>query len=157
MINWDELKHIHVIRKLETILAQWFHTEIFFVDERGQVRNYDPLDRQREFKNPLCATLLPKEKGRELVMKAIAEANEKVFKGGQIHMVVEGPAGFEKCFVSRITVDNEFLGSVFAYSYVEKVVSPEQRAQARAAAEALGLDGEAFEMAVSRLRALTEA
>lgn len=60
MINWEELKHIHVIRKLEGILAQWFHTEIFFVDERGQVRNYDPQDRQREFKNPLSATLLRK-------------------------------------------------------------------------------------------------
>jgi hypothetical protein len=40
MINWEELKHIHVIRKLEEILATWFNTEIFFVDERGQVRNY---------------------------------------------------------------------------------------------------------------------
>ena len=33
MINWEELKHIHVIRKLDEILAQWFHTDIFFVDE----------------------------------------------------------------------------------------------------------------------------
>ena len=41
MINWEELKHIHVIRKLEEILGQWFHTDIFFVDERGAVRNYD--------------------------------------------------------------------------------------------------------------------
>src|SRR6185437_1295339 len=95
MINWEELKHIHVIRKLEEILAQWFHTEIFFVDERGTVRNYDPLDRQREFKNPLCATLLPKEKGREMVLKAISDANEKVFSSDKHNLVVPGPTGLE--------------------------------------------------------------
>src|ERR1700674_5233971 len=108
MINWEELKHIHVIRKLEEILAQWFHTDIFFVDERGHVRNYDPLDRQREFKNPLTATLLPKDKGRELMMKFVVETNEKISRGTQPHLIVPGPAGVESVFVSRITVDDEF-------------------------------------------------
>ena len=157
MINWEELKHIHVIRKLEGILAQWFNTEIFFVDERGQVRNYDPLDRQREFKNPLVATLLPKEKGRELVLKFIAEANEKAFHAnGQAHLELDGPAGFEKVLISRIQVDNDFLGSVFAYSYLTQPVTKEAVAKAKTAIEALGLDGEAFAYAVERMRALTE-
>jgi hypothetical protein len=110
MINWEELKHIHVIRKLEGILAQWFHTDIFFVDERGQVRNFDLLDRHKEFKNPLATLLLQKEKGREFVMKSIAEANEKVFKSDVAHVAMMGPTGVESVFVSRITVDNEFLG-----------------------------------------------
>ena len=95
MINWEELKHIHVIRKLEEILAQWFHTDIFFVDERGQVRNFDLLDRHKEFKNPLAAALMPKEKGREAMMKCIAEANEKVYKGEHAHVAVHGPVGCE--------------------------------------------------------------
>jgi transcriptional regulator with PAS, ATPase and Fis domain len=155
MINWEELKHIHVIRKLEEILGQWFHTDIFFVDERGQVRNYDPQDRQREFKNPLTATLLPKEKGRGWVLKWIAETNEKVFRDNQQHVVVPGPSGFEKVLVSRITVDNEFLGSVFAYSYVEKEVTPEDHARAKHAVTELGLDWDAFENAVSRLKPQT--
>ena len=38
MINWEELKQIHVIKKLEAILAQWFNTDIFFVDDRGVVQ-----------------------------------------------------------------------------------------------------------------------
>jgi len=154
MINWEELKHIHVIRKLEEMLAKWFHTEIFFVDERGNVRNYDPLDRQREFKNPLCATLLPKDKGRELVLKAISAANEKLFTSGKANMEVAGPGGVENCFISRVTVDNDFLGAVFAYSYIDEGVSNDVRAKAKAAVEVLGLDGEQFDLAVSRLRVL---
>ncbi|RYZ64897.1 MAG: nitrogen fixation protein NifA, partial [Proteobacteria bacterium] len=58
MINWEELKHIHVIRKLETILAQWFNVEVFFVDDRGSVRNFDAADRAREVRNPLAHHLV---------------------------------------------------------------------------------------------------
>jgi two-component system response regulator HupR/HoxA len=157
MINWEELKHIHVIRKLEAILGQWFHTDIFFVDERGQVRNYDAQDRQREFKNPLTASLLPKEKGRALVMKAIAEANELAFKSDQPHLVLTGPMGFEKALVSRITVDNEYLGAVYAYCYLEKDVTPAERTAAQAAVEALGFDIEAWDHSVSRLKKQTDS
>lgn len=157
MINWEELKHIHVIRKLEEILGQWFHTDIFFVDERGQVRNYDPQDRQREFKNPLSASLFPKEKSRAFVFKAIAEANEKAFRENQSHMVITGPAGFENVLVSRITVDNEFLGSVFAYSYMERDVNDQDRAKAKAAVQDLGLDWDSFELSISRLKKQSES
>jgi transcriptional regulator with PAS, ATPase and Fis domain len=142
-----------LIRKLEEILAQWFSTEIFFVDERGQVRNYDPLDRQREFKNPLSATLLPKEKGREFVLKAIASANERAFTaGGEQHWVGAGPFGFEQVIVSKITQGSDFLGSVYAFCYIDHDVTPEQRKRARAQVEALGLDGELFDQAVSKLK-----
>lgn len=156
MINWEELKHIHVIRKLESIMTTWFQTEIFFVDERGNVRNYDPTDRQREFKNPFAATLLPKERGREMVMKAISEANEKVFQGNHASLATVGPTGLERVFVSRVTVDNEFLGSVYAYSYFDKVPTADEIAKARATVEAAGLDGDLFALAVSRMKVLSE-
>jgi len=156
MINWEELKHIHVIRKLEGILAQWFHTDIFFVDERGQVRNFDLLDRHKEFKNPFAALLMPKEKGRELVMKSIAEANEKVFKTDKPHFAMPGPAGVETVFVSRITVDNEFLGSVYAYSYADQPVTAEWKAKVKTWAEGHGFDADNFEHALTKLRVLNE-
>jgi hypothetical protein len=135
MINWDELKHIHVIRKLEGILAQWFYTEIFFVDERGQIKNYDPLDRQREFKNPICATLLPQEKGKILLLNAIHDANEKAYASDTPHLVIAGPTGVENILVSRIVIDNEFLGSVFAFCYIDQPVPAEKKVKARALIE----------------------
>src|SRR5690349_4370111 len=112
MINWEELKHIHVIRKLEEILAQWFNTDIFFVDERGQLRNFDPNDRRREFKNPLSAAFLSKERSRLLFFKSMADANEQAFKSDQTHLVLQGPAGVENILTSKISAENEFLGSV---------------------------------------------
>ncbi len=156
MINWEELKHIHVIRKLEEILAQWFSTEIFFVDERGQVRNYDPNDKQREFKNPLSATLLPREKGRAFLMDAVQHANEYLFKNDQAHVMATGPLGFETTMASRISIDNEFLGSVYAYCHLDRPITDEAKAKARATVTSLGLDPEMFELASSRLRVLSE-
>jgi two-component system response regulator HupR/HoxA len=157
MINWEELKHIHVIRKLEQILAQWFHTEVFFIDERGQVRNYDPLDRQREFKNPFCGTCLPKDKGREVLLQAMQKANEKLFTGELAHAVVDGPWGVEKAFVSRIAVDNEFLGSVYAYCYLEHSLDEKGKKSAVAEAAKHEMDTESFEEAMGKLRVLTES
>ena len=157
MINWEELKHIHVIRKLEEILAQWFTTDIFFVDERGQIKNYDPLDRKRDFKNPLSGVFLHKEKNRQHFFKAIADANEMAYKMDQSHFVTAGPGGVESMLVSRISADNEFLGSVIAYSYFEAEISPEAKSRAKKTWETSGLDSEELSRALGHFKVLTEA
>lgn len=157
MINWEELKHIHVIRKLEEILAQWFNTDIFFVDERGNIRNYDPNDRNKEFKNPLSSAFLGKERSRLLFAKSLAEANEKILQANQPSLTLSGPAGIERVLVSRITADNEFLGSVIAYSYIESEVSSEAKSKSKSTLEALGLDGELFTQAMGQLHPLSDA
>lgn len=156
MINWEELKHIHVIRKLEEILAQWFNTDIFFVDERGQVRNYDSLDRRRDFKNSLASLFFTKEQGRQIIFKTVTEMNEKCFGAKEPHLVIDGPAGVEKIVVSRIATENEFLGTVFAFCYVDTDTPAEKKATGRAAAESMGFDGAEFDLAVSKVRALNE-
>lgn len=148
MINWEELKHIHVIRKFEEILAQWFKTDIFYVDERGQVRNHPG----RDYRNPLSALWTSQEKGRKTLFESIAAANEKAFRSDQSQLVLPGPAGVESVVVSRIHLDNEFLGSVYAYSYLEKPLTDAARSQAKDLAESLGFDGRAFEAALGALR-----
>ena len=60
----------------------------------------------------------------------------------------------ETVFVSRITIDNEFLGSVFAYCYADKPITAEWKAKVKAWATEQGFDGETFEHALSRLRVL---
>lgn len=155
MINWEELKHIHVIRKLEAILAQWFNTEIFFVDRRGNIRNYDPEDRQREFRNPLCATLLPKEAGRKFLVEAIGRANDQASQGKESLFVWDGPLGFEKVVVSKVMVDNDYQGCVFAYCYIDQEVDHKMRERAKGALEVLGLETDLFDAAVHRLKVLS--
>jgi transcriptional regulator with PAS, ATPase and Fis domain len=156
MINWDELKHIHVIRKLGEILAQWFNTDIFFVDERGQVRNFDSNKTEQDLKNPLSIALLSKERGRLIFMKTMADANEKAFQSELSHHSVPGPAGVERFVVSRISVDREYLGSVVAYCFLDKQMTPALISQSKQTLGAFGLDESTYSDALSHLKVLGE-
>ncbi len=154
MINWDELKHIHVLRKLEQILAQWFNTEVFIMDSQGRVQNYDPTDRQRQFKNPLCASMLPYESGQIALLDVMAKASEKLSSDSKSAITFTGPLGFEKGIISPIRFENDFYGAVCAFSFIEKSVTQDELAKGRKLIESLGLDIGFYEEAVSKLRVL---
>lgn len=155
MINWDELKHIHVIRKLQQIIGQWFHAEIFFLDERGVVRNYDPYDRQREFKNPIVANILPKEQGREWLLNYFREVSDSFSQNKDHHLVQQGPLGFEKFFAAKVVLDGEYLGAVLAYCHVDTAVTPQALAKAIAMIDEKKMDVELFEAATQKVKALS--
>ena len=155
MINWEELKHIRVIRKLQQIIGQWFHAEVFFLDERGVVRNYDPYDRQREFKNSICGNLLPKDTGREWLMSYFREISDQFSQNKDNHWVTAGPLGFEKLFASKVILDGEYLGAVVAYCHIDGSISAELLAHAMKAVEERKMDPELFEEAVQKLKPLS--
>ncbi|MBI4925243.1 MAG: sigma 54-interacting transcriptional regulator, partial [Bdellovibrio sp.] len=157
MINWEELKHIHVIRKLEEILGQWFSTDVFFVDDKGQIKNYDPADKTRIYRNPICSYLFGSEQGKELVLKTIANSYEKAVKSDKTHFFLEGPLGVENILVSRIIVENDCLGHVFAYCFVDKEVSQELKLKAKAYLENLNISSDGFFQNVHKLKILTPA
>ncbi len=155
MVNWEELKHIHVIRKLEQVIGSWFHAEIFFLDERGNMRNFDPNDRQREFKNPICANLLPKDKGREWIANYFREHAEKNGDHRESHWVLNGPLGFEKVVFSKVQHDGEYNGCVAAYCFFDAEISKEKINEVAERAKQVGMDPDLFRSAVERTRMLT--
>lgn len=157
MINWDELKHIHVIRKLQQIIGQWFYAEVFFLDERGAIRNYDPYDRQREFKNALCGNLLPKDSGREMLTSFFREVSDQFSQNPDQHWMSQGPLGFENFFAAKVTLDGEYLGAVVAYCHVDRPVDANQLEKAAKIIEGKGMDRELFEAAVQKVKPLTHS
>ena len=52
MINWEELKHIHVIKKLDEVLSSWFNTAILIADGHGIILNHAKGDK------PACKNML---------------------------------------------------------------------------------------------------
>ncbi len=157
MINWAEIKHFHAVKKIEEILGNWFHADIFFVNQRGVVESFDPKDRQREFRNAIAGAVLPKEKAREELFRLIAQANEKLLEGGKASLVLAGPFGFDRIYSSRIAINNEFFGSIFSYCYFEREPSVEELAHARTLMEEWGYDGENWTAAVERVKPLSES
>ena len=39
MINWKEIKGLHVIQRLEQIISKWYGVEVFFTDEHLRIQS----------------------------------------------------------------------------------------------------------------------
>lgn len=154
MLNWEELRHIHVIRKLEEILGSWFSTDIFFVDEKGQFRNWEP-DGKREFRSPLAMILASKEAGQRLLYDAAQNATEKMQRTDKSNAILDGALGPDKCLVSRIAVDGEFLGTVIAYPVLSNEIMSADKAKAKEVAKEADLDSSDVDKALLKLKAFT--
>jgi transcriptional regulator with PAS, ATPase and Fis domain len=139
MINWKEIETIHVVNKLEKIISQWFGVDIFFVDENGFIHNFNEKLSKNNFKNSLAKSLLIEEKGRDLVFGAFSQENKKISHHVESSLSVLGPLGFEKIFISKIIYQGDFFGSVIAYSYFDKNVSPESIHEAQLKLENNGI------------------
>ena len=77
MINWDEFEHIHVIRKIREILERWWNTEVFFADDRGNIRGID-REKVKEFKNLVCNLILQTDRGFDLLADYAKNAVEEM-------------------------------------------------------------------------------
>jgi response regulator RpfG family c-di-GMP phosphodiesterase len=89
-------------------------------------------------------------------MKTMADANEKAFQSELSHHSVPGPAGVERFVVSRISVDREYLGSVVAYCFLDKQMTPALISQSKQTLGAFGLDESTYSDALSHLKVLGE-
>jgi two-component system response regulator HupR/HoxA len=157
MMNWEELKHIHVVRKLQAILGQWFAAEIFFFDERGVPKNLESPDKYLDAKNPLVPLFLSKPRGRDFFTQAGAELTEKVLAAGKPSIVTSGPFGVEKVVCARMASDQDYYGTVIAFCYTEHVWTPEDRLKLKAVFDSLGLESQRLDAALDQIKPHSEA
>ncbi len=118
MINWEDLKHIHVIRKLEEILGTWFSSDIFFIDEKGQFTNWNP-GQKKEFKNQITSMLASNPSGQKQLVRLAQDMVDRAAKSDKQNLTDSGIFGADKCVVSKITSDGEFFGVVMAYPVLD--------------------------------------
>ncbi|HRK02236.1 MAG TPA: sigma-54 factor interaction domain-containing protein, partial [Oligoflexia bacterium] len=156
MLNWDELKHIHVIRKLEEILGDWFYTDIFFVDEKGEFQNWVPGEK-KEFRNLLTSVLVSKPGGYQSLIQFGAQIVEKNIRSDKSTQLIDGIFGFEKVMAARIAVDSEFLGCVVAMPVLGHDILSADKTKAKELAKTLGLDAGDMDKAVNGIKAISTA
>jgi hypothetical protein len=71
MINWDEFEHIHVIRKLKEVISRWWNIDVFFGDDRGNLKIIEK-GTKREYSNQICNLLLQRDDGYESLSSSFA-------------------------------------------------------------------------------------
>src|SRR5438552_355299 len=115
MINWDEFEHIHVIRKLKEVIARWWAIDVFFADDRGNLKIVEKGGK-RSFNNPVISLLLQREDGYDALVEFVRSSTLDLRKSQDKDMKREWFPNFNAS-AFPIIIDNEFMGSVVCVGY----------------------------------------
>lgn len=151
MIHWEEIKHMHVIRKLMSVLGDWFHIDLLFVDSRGQIQELENSQKNR-IKNRFLSQVVNKTLSFEKLGGFATFTMESLSKSSTQSVLLEGPFGAEYVVASKITVDGDLLGAVIAMPFLKQPLSESVTKEALSRAKILDLDVKEFETALNELK-----
>jgi transcriptional regulator with PAS, ATPase and Fis domain len=154
MIKWQEFEFIHVIKRMRHLLSQWWGIDLFFVDDRANVRDYDPATRQ-SFSNRIVNLVLSKDGGAKYLHELASKLTEATLHNTSAHLTKEWFPHLCATVVP-IIIDKEFVGSVVALGYFKENVSKDQKKKLCDHLKGLGFDQDDVQQAVEKVHALTE-
>ncbi len=117
MINWQEIRGLHVISKLDEVLSKWFGVELVFADSHYKVRS-EHLDKEFDFNSPFFKLQMQMNFGHEYVSQDIERITDNMSSGDKDTDIFDSFFENVKLVGSRVVVDGEYLGTVFAYPFV---------------------------------------
>jgi two-component system response regulator HupR/HoxA len=156
MINWEELKHIHVIKKLDEVLSSWFNTAILIADGHGTIHNHAKGEKPN-CNNMLVQLILQSANGQEFLENYSTQACAKIAGSDRPLEILDGPLPNTKAIFAKVKIDNEFLGTVFAWPFLPAELTSADKTALKKAAVGLGLNANDVEKAVENLRAVADA
>ncbi|MFH1223955.1 MAG: sigma 54-interacting transcriptional regulator [Pseudomonadota bacterium] len=114
MLSWEEYENLRVIKKLKTIISNWWNTEVIFLDERGSIRNI-AKENVPIFKNKIFNMLMKSPRGFDLFQEFCREVvvGKKLSKKTHLKWDETGLP----CFVSPILMEGNVSGAVIATPY----------------------------------------
>lgn len=117
MINWKDLKGLHVISKLEEILNKWFGVEVIYTDAHYKIRSAH-ADKDYAFKNHFFKVEMEMPHGYDYITNDIERACDEMYHNKTQLMVCDSFFPGVKMIASKIEVDGERMGTVFAFPFV---------------------------------------
>ena len=155
MINWTDLKGLHAVSKLEEILNKWFGVEVLFVDHHYKIRS-GQIDKDYEFKNHFMKLYMETSSGYNVISNDIEVISDKLGQSKESVEVFESSISKNiKFMVSKIEVEGEFLGTVWAYPFALNTLSESEKEEIIQTLIESGVDGKDAEMAVAHLKFLS--
>jgi len=128
MINWDEFEHIHVIRKLKEVIAKWFAIDVFFADDRGNLKIIEK-GIKRDYANNVLNLLLQREEGFDHLSEFVRNTVNELRKTQEKDMVRDYLPNFASASFP-IVIDSDFMGGVICVGYFREGVTEGQKKRA---------------------------
>jgi transcriptional regulator with PAS, ATPase and Fis domain len=126
MINWKEMKHLHVISKLEMILSKWYGVELFWADSHGKVQG--PWEKDHDYKSHFLKVQMHVNFGHEYLGQDVEKVTEKLQESPDKTIFYDSFFKGVTGVASKVVVDGEYFGTVFAYPFVYATVTEEEQA-----------------------------
>ncbi len=154
MIDWKNIRDLHVNKKLEQIIGNWFGLDVFYADDQGRVQFLS----QKEY--PYKSSFLKLQMNHSFGHEWLESDVEKVYEQFQSHNLhwLEVESFFPQAwiFAHKILVDGDFKGAIFAYPYFKDNCTKEDQAHVVSKMKECGVSEEDAFAAVERIKKFTE-
>lgn len=152
MINWDEFEHIHVIRKLKEVIGKWWNIDVFFADDRGNLKIIEK-GQKRQYVNTIVGMLMQRDDGYDSLSEFIRSAVMDLRKSQEKEIVRDWLPNLQAACVP-IIIDNEFMGGVVCVGYMKEGVSEAQKKELAKALAHYNFPSQEIDIAVAKIRSL---
>ena len=152
MINWDEFEHIHVIRKLKEVIARWWNIDVFFGDDRGNLKIIEK-GQKRDYANNVLNLLLQREEGFDHLSEFVRTTVNDLRKTQEKDMVRDYlPNLMSSSF--PIVIDSDFMGGVICVGYFREGVTEGMKKELAKALAHFNLPHQDIDIAVGKVKVL---
>lgn len=152
MINWDEFEHIHVIRKLKEVISRWWNIDVFFADDRGNLKIIEK-GTKREFSNPVVNLLMQREDGFDSLSEFVHNAVTDLRKSQDKELTQDWLPNLAASSFP-IIIDNEFMGGVVCVGYLREGSGDSQKKELSKALAHYNLPSQEIDHAVGKIHVL---
>lgn len=128
MINWKEMRNLHVIGKLENILNRWFGVELVWADSHGRVQS-GIMDKDFAFKSHFAKVQMHMSLGHEYLQQDVEKTIEMLEGSEKNTVVYDSFFKHVKGIASRVIVDGDYLGTVYAYPFLPLNITDAEKAE----------------------------
>jgi len=155
MIDWKSIKDLHVNKKLEQIIGNWYGVDIFYTDEQARVQL---IGQQADYpyKSPFFKLQMSHSFGKDWLENDV----EKVFE--HFTNIQENWCEYESFFPhlygysQKVILDGDCIGSVFAYPYFKDTVTSEEMEMVVKKMVECGVAEDDAKLAVSKIKKFSE-
>ncbi len=152
MINWDEFEHIHVIRKLKEVIGRWFEVDVFFADDRGNLKAFEK-GQKKQLSNHVMNLLTQRDNGYE----ALSEYARNVVTDLRKSQDKDYVRDFLPHFAGSafpIVMDNDFMGAVMCIGYFRGALNDGHKKELAKALAHFNLPHQDIDIAVGKVKLL---
>lgn len=122
MIDWKTIKDLHANKKLEEVIGKWFGVDIFYTDKHGNIHS-NIGNKDYDFLSHFFKVQMHLPYGKEFLSQDIEKGLDKLNQSESKSFYFDSFFPHVRMISAKIEAEGEFLGAVFAYSYVTDQVT----------------------------------